>query len=173
MTAAKMPMNNGESTEYHEAQYFRQVWWVMLIILGAAVLMWWGFIQQIIVGEPWGTDPAPDWIMWLLWLFAGIGLPLLFGVMGLIVEVHNDRLQIRYVPLTQQMIMWDEIGRVTVHTYKPIRQFGGWGIRGSGKHRAFSVKGNRGVELSLKDGRHILIGSQNPEDLALAIESKL
>lgn len=168
-----MLMNSGESIEYHEAQYFRQVWWVMLIVLGAAVLMWWGFIQQIILGKPWGTNPAPDWMMWLLTLLMGVGLPLLFWFMGLVVEVHNDRLQIRYVPLSQQTIMWDDVSQVSMQIYQPIRQFGGWGIRGSGSRRAYSVKGDQAVELSLKDGRHILIGSQKPQELALAIESHL
>lgn len=166
-------MDLKEHPIYVETQYFRQVWWVILLILGAAALMWWGFIQQIVFGQPWGTNPAPDWMMWPLLLFIGIGLPLLFYYMGLVVEVHGDQLLIRYVPLSQRSIDWDEINVVSVQTYQPIRQFGGWGIRGRGHQRAYSVTGDRAVELTLNDGQRILIGSQNPQDLALAIESQL
>lgn len=158
---------------YHETQYFRGVWWVMLLILGVAALMWWGFIQQIVFGQPWGTNPAPDWAMWLLWLIIGIGLPLLFWNMGLVTEVHHDRLLIRYVPLYQRSILWDELNTVSVQTYQPLRQYGGWGIRGFGDRRAFSVSGDRCVELILKDGSIILLGSQKPAELALAIESQI
>ena len=111
--------------------------------------------------------------MWLLWLLIGIVLPLLFYYMGLVVEVHGDQLLIRYVPLLQRSIDWDEITVVSVQTYQPIRQFGGWGIRSHGHHLAYSVKGDHAVELTLNDGHRILIGSQKPQDLALAIESQL
>ena len=53
---------------FREEQRFRQ-WWVWLLVYGAAALGWYGFIQQIIFGQPWGTNPAPDWAMWLIWLF--------------------------------------------------------------------------------------------------------
>ncbi|HID51899.1 MAG TPA: hypothetical protein EYP41_07680 [Anaerolineae bacterium] len=58
---------------FREVQYIRRVWWVMLLVGGIAALMWWGFWQQIILGQPWGNNPAPDWMMWLLWLFIGLG----------------------------------------------------------------------------------------------------
>ncbi len=158
---------------YRETQLFRGVWWVIFLILGVAALMWWGLIQQIVFGQPWGTDPAPDWAMWLLWLLIGIGLPLLFWNMGLVTEVPHDRLLIRYVPLYQRSILWNELSTISVQTYQPIRQYGGWGIRGFGDRRAFSVSGDRCVELILKDGSITMIGSQKPAELALAIESQI
>ena len=35
---------------FFEEQKIRHVWWVMLLIYGVAALMWYGFIQQIILG---------------------------------------------------------------------------------------------------------------------------
>ena len=59
---------------FREVQYMRRVWWILLLVLGVTAMMWWGFSQQIILGEPWGNNPSPDWMMWLLWLIFGIGL---------------------------------------------------------------------------------------------------
>ena len=38
--------------------------------------------------------------------------------------------------------------------------YGGWGIRFRYKAKAYNVKGNEGVKVYLKTGRHILFGSQ-------------
>ncbi|MHC4338483.1 MAG: hypothetical protein ACYSTG_11155 [Planctomycetota bacterium] len=59
-------------------------------------------------------------------------------------------------------------------TYKPIREYGGWGIRYSfrkGIGRAYNMSGNKGVQLVFKNGKKLLIGSQKPDELAQAINS--
>lgn len=165
-------MDGKEQPLFREAQYFRRVWWVMLLVLGIGALMWWGLFQQIVLRQPWGTNPAPDWAMWGFWLLFGIGLPLLFWTMGLIVEIYPNRILLRYVPLSQRSINLDTIDSINIRTYQPIRQFGGWGIRGAAENRAYTVSGNQGVEVTTKDGHRILIGSQNPQELALAIEAQ-
>ena len=58
-----------------------------------------------------------------------------------------------------------------VQTYRPIRDYGGWGIRYGRGGKAYNVSGNRGVMLELSDGQKLLIGSQKPDDLANAISS--
>ncbi|MGC8739831.1 MAG: hypothetical protein ACP5QZ_06710 [Candidatus Sumerlaeaceae bacterium] len=57
--------------------------------------------------------------------------------------------------------------------YRPIRDYGGWGIRYTWKGRAYNARGNRGVRVNLRDGRHILLGSQKPEELDAAIAEYL
>jgi hypothetical protein len=37
---------------------------------------------------------------------------------------------------------------------------------------AYNVSGDRGVELTLRDGRRVMLGSQRPEELAQAIETQ-
>lgn len=145
------------------------VWWVMLLVLGIAAMLWWGFIQQIVLGRPWGSKPAPDWMMWLFWLAFGIGLPLFFLRLRLIVDVFPEVVVIRYVMLTTRRIPTADIDSFRALTYRPLRDYGGWGVRGLGRRVAYNVKGNQGVELTLRDGRIVLIGSQEPQALALAL----
>ncbi len=155
---------------FHEEQRFQQ-WWVWLLVYGVAALQWWGFIQQIVLGQPWGNRPAPDWMMWLFWLFFGIGLPALFHYIKLTVDVTPEQIVIHYRPLTRQTIALTEVVQVEARTYQPLREFGGYGIRGVARTRAYNISGNQGVSLTLRHGQSVLLGSQRAAELALAIDS--
>ena len=154
---------------FREVQSLHQnrISWV--VYFGAAVV-WYGFIQQIFFGQPFGTNPGPNWLMWLLWVFIGLGMPILWLVSRLIVEVYQSYLYIRFLPFTSRQVLFSDIQRVEARTYRPIRDYGGWGVRQWGGNKlAYNVKGNRGVKLELYNGQTILIGSQQAEDLANAI----
>jgi len=155
---------------FREEQRFRQ-WWVWLAVYGVAALQWWGFIQQIVLGKPWGNNPGPDWMVWLFWVLFGIGLPVCFYILKLTVEVTPDYILIGYRPLTKRVIPLADVERVEARTYKPIREYGGYGLRGTRRNTAYNVSGNQGVELTLSDGRRVMIGSQRAAELALAIDS--
>ena len=154
---------------YREEQRFRQVWvWLLLALLVGVA--WWGFVQQIILGKVFGDNPAPDLVMWIIWLVFGIGFPLFFYYLRLIVEVGNDGIHMRYFPLHSRTIAFKDMKSYEVRQYRPIFDYGGWGIRWSSrKGTAYNVSGNRGVMLELADGKRILIGSQDPEVLAQMI----
>jgi hypothetical protein len=160
------------STAFHEEQRFRQTW-VWVLVLGVAALQWWGWVQQILLGQPFGDNPGPDWIVWLFWALFGIGLPLFFVYLRLVVEVDEKGVRLRYSPLTKRTIKFDEIEHCEAVDYQPLRRYGGWGIRGLGSNRAYNVSGSQGVRLHLRNGDVVIIGSQRPQDLALAIDAHL
>jgi hypothetical protein len=154
---------------FREEQAFRR-WWLVLIIGGVAALIWWGFVRQIILGEPWGDDPAPDWMMVIVWLVVGIGLPFFFfGYMRLIVTVSSDAVIVNFRPFTRRVLPLTDIVAFEARDYRPIREYGGWGIRGYGNRRAYNVSGDRGVDLKLIDDREVMIGSQRADELERAI----
>ena len=93
---------------FHEEQRFRQ-WWVWLMVYGVAALQWWGFIQQIVLGKPWGNNPGPDWMMWLFWVLFGIGLPVFFHILKLTVEVTPEHIFVGYRPLTKRIIPLSDV----------------------------------------------------------------
>ena len=166
-----LPKQNGnQPVLFREEQRFRQSW-IWLLILFVAGLQWWGFIQQIIFGQPWGDNPAPDWMMILFWLLFGIGMPAFFVYLRLIVTVTDAAVIIHFRPLTRRSIPLTDIASVEAETYSPLRSYGGWGIRGLNKNRAYSISGNQGVALILNNGDRILIGSLRAEEMALAIET--
>jgi hypothetical protein len=153
---------------FREEQRFRDVWWVMLLVFGLAALQWGIAIQQLLFGRPVGNNPAPDGMVVVLWLVFGVGFPLFFLRLGMVVTVYDDRVDIRYTPLFHRVIPKQTITRAVARTYSPLREFGGWGVRGWGGRVAYNVRGDRGVELTLTDGRVVLLGSQQPEALAAA-----
>ncbi len=155
---------------FKEIQKFRSVWWVMVLVGAVALWIWYGFIQQIILGYPFGTNPGPDWLMWLLWLGIGIGLPWLFYTMHLTTEVHPDHIALNYYPFTTRQIPLTDIKQHQARTYQAIKEYGGWGLKGwSSDNKAYNVYGNQGVELTLLNGQRVMIGSQKAEELAQAI----
>jgi hypothetical protein len=38
---------------------------------------------------------------------------------------------------------------------------------------AYNVSGNQGVDLTLRDGRRVMLGSQRADELAAAIEARI
>ena len=87
----------------------------------------------------------------------------------MIVEVMPGVVVVRYRPFVNRRIPIGQIARVEPRVYRPLGEFGGWGIRGWGGRVAYNVSGDTGVELTLADGRQILIGTQRAADLAGAI----
>jgi hypothetical protein len=77
--------------------------------------------------------------------------------------------RIRFFPLATRTIERSAIGEIEARTYRPIREYGGWGLRFGRRGRAYSISGDRGVELTLTDGRRVMIGSRRAEELAEAI----
>jgi hypothetical protein len=159
---------------FEERQRFRQ-WWAWIAILLPAVVAWLLFVQQIIGGTPVGDDPAPDWFIWLFTAVMGVGFPLWFAVLTLETVVDGDGVHVRFRNgIGRKDVGFDEIAEVEAREYRPILEFGGWGLRwGRHQRRAFSASGSRGVELTLGDGRSLLIGSQRADELAGVIRDRL
>ena len=155
---------------FREEQRLRQVW-IWVLCLGIAVLGWWAFLAQIAFGRPWGDDPAPDWAVWLIWVVFGLGLPFFLWLARMVVTVGPDEILIRWIPIWRRRIPIESIRSCEARTYRPIREYGGWGIRWGPSGKAYNVSGNEGVQLVLEGGKRVLIGSQRAEELAEAIES--
>ena len=59
-----------------------------------------------------------------------------------------------------------------MRTYKPIVEYGGWGLRSGvfGSGQAFNVYGNIGLQLELKNRKKLLIGTQKKYEIEKALE---
>ena len=123
--------SKNESTQIHrEVQRFRQ-FWVWLIVLIITLLVWYSMVSQLIFYIPFGSNPMPDLLLLLFWLLFGIGLPVFLFFCKLIIDVHSNGIYIKYIPFhrTYKKIAFHELEKYEVLTYRPIRDYGGWGIR--------------------------------------------
>ena len=157
-------------TIYKEEQKFGQPWiWLIWVPLTAGSLIFFAFglHKQLILGEPFGDKPMPDaglLITGILSVLMMAGLTLLFYKMKLVIEIRTDGIYFRYPPMINSFkrISREEIDRLEVREYKAVREYGGYGIKTGAKKygKAYNVKGNIGLQLYLKNGNRILLGTQ-------------
>jgi hypothetical protein len=164
------------SATFRESQRFRQVWlWLLLggILLAVLVLFGGMLNEQLVHGRPVGRRPMADGALVGVAIGA-IGLPALLVVLlaaaRLEVEVRADGLHVRFFPfLRARTYRYDDLAAFAARSYRPIAEYGGWGVRGLGRNRAFNVSGNEGVQLAFRDGKRLLLGSQRAAELENAI----
>jgi hypothetical protein len=89
----------------------------------------------------------------------------------LITEVRTEGLWIHFVLLwPERTIPWSDIRSVEALTYRPIKDFGGWGVRwATARGIVYNARGKRGVRMVLASGERVLVGSQRADELARAI----
>jgi hypothetical protein len=97
----------------------------------------------------------------------------LFGIVRLDTYVDDATLTASMPPFKTLVIRLDEVDTYEVRSVRPIREFGGAGWRVSKAGTALLVRTNKGLQLKLKNGRRILIGSAKPNELAAALEQAL
>jgi hypothetical protein len=107
------------------------------------------------------------------WVYVLMGaiLVLLLGVLTLRMQttVTPEAVTVRYGFLGLVRVPLREIARAEAVVYRPVRDYGGWGLRGLGSRRAVNARGNRGVRLTRRDGSTLLVGSQEPRRLLAAL----
>lgn len=154
-----------QTIHFEERQKFTQSWIMFLLVIPIIVAIW-GFIQQVIMGIPFGNNPAPDWAFFLIFAFMG-ALSGLFLTMNLQTIIDSTGISYRFPPFQPRLktIKWDEMDKVYVRKYKPIREFGGWGIRYGKNGKALNTSGNKGLQIEFSNGKKLLIGTQRPDEL--------
>jgi hypothetical protein len=136
----------------------KALWLVPILVLAALAL-------QLVMGQ------APSIPTVVLGLLVGTGLPLLLATARLVIEVRPDGVYCRYAPFHRSFrsVGADEIQRHEVRTFRPLVEYGGWGIRCGPSGRAYTVRGKRGVQLELKGGKRLMLGSQRADELSTAL----
>jgi hypothetical protein len=144
---------------FEENQSFRQRWL-------------WAFMLAVLGGLLVALALAPEGQA-VLWIVLGLTLAtaLLLYSMRLGVQVDGEAIRIRFFPLWKKTVPLVDIVHFEARRYRPILEYGGWGIRYSpfGRGWAYNIRGKEGVQLELANGQRILIGSQRAEELARAI----
>lgn len=153
---------------FQEVQRFRMwMFWVPIAIVTAVV--WWQFFEQVVRGNPQGSQPLPDWAAWTLAIVFGIGFPVFAFVIRLMTEVRPGEVMVRVFPFPATRIPLADVREAEVREYSAQREFGGWGVRTGRSGKAYSAYGNEGVQLWLNGDKRILIGSQQAEEMLAAL----
>lgn len=135
--------------------------WVYLLMWGA---MGSAALAVLLDGGASWTDPGA--LLGALGILAsGFLIQTLFGGLTVVVEADAVRAGLGNGLIFRTRILLHEIDAMEPVTYSPIREFGGWGMRGGKQKRAWTARGNQALVLTLKDGRRVYLGSDDPAKL--------
>ncbi|MBP6302647.1 MAG: hypothetical protein KBB37_04880 [Bacteroidia bacterium] len=148
-------------TTFNELQKFKNTWFWFILAGGSIYL-----IVNILIYKKSITFLPPS--IHFIMLFSTMGSAIVFWVMRLKTKIDSTGIEVQLSAFARSKHewKWGEIKRAYVRQYKPLLEYGGWGIRYSFKNgRAFNVKGKIGLQLELNDGKKILIGTQQKDEL--------
>jgi len=85
-------------------------------------------------------------------------------------RIDENGIYYRFIPFhfSDRFMPWNEISKAYVRKYNAIYEYGGWGLRMGffrKKGNAINVSGNIGLQLELKNGKNILIGTQKEAEV--------
>jgi hypothetical protein len=147
---------------FEETQHLREPWvWAFVALVSVAILAW--------AGLAWRSGDSFTASLFVMCVVS-VAAPAFIAWVRLRVTITEHEIVVSLRPFIGRRIPLDQIVSAEARTYRPLLEFGGWGIRwGRGGVRAYTIDGNQGVELRLLDGRRVLLGSRRPEELAATI----
>jgi Family of unknown function (DUF6141) len=160
--------------DFKEVQGFK-IWWAWLALFTMNVLFMYAIVQQVILRRPFGSKPAPDFVLVIVELFFLLFLIFLISI-KLKTRITDTGIYYRFFPFQfkETAIEWHELKDAYIRQYNSFHEYGGWGIRyGSaktGKAINTSASSNKGLQLQFNDGKLLLIGTGKPDEIQMIID---
>ena len=155
---------------FHEIQRFNK-WWHYLIA-GLPVVI------TVIAGIFFYLSMPPSDDLWTLIvpgaviLFTALTfLWFLFMKLETTIDPEGIRVQFHGIPFCKRSIAWSEIKHISVISYSPLSDYGGWGVRYgmAGNGWCYNISGNTGIKLFYQNEKPFLIGTQDADAARHAI----
>ena len=151
---------------FSEKQRFTQ-WWIWVFLAGINLVFIYGIYKQVIIGQPFGDNPMNN-VGLILVAILMFSLGVLFWSFQLETVITKSGIYVKYFPFHKAFreCTLAKISKLYVRQYKPLSEFGGWGIKFAVGGQAFNVSGNMGLQIEFMDGKKLLIGTNKPTELA-------
>lgn len=151
---------------FKESQRFTQ-WWLWLIIIGMDLAYTFAVVIKILTQVVSGKYSQIS-VGLLIPVAIVFFVTVLFFLMRLDTVIDDVGIHVRFFPLqiSFRHYRWEKIENCFVRKYKPLLEYGGWGIRGVGKNKALNIKGNMGIQIEFFDGKRLLIGTSKFEEVS-------
>lgn len=144
--------------------------WVVAVMSAGFLTAAFAIVREGLSASP--GDATVALAVAALLVLGPLAMWLLFGHLRVQVGRQGMRLGFGTLPILRKTVPFSEIREIEPVRYSPLRDFGGWGIRfGLGGKRAWTIRGNRAVRLTLSDGKRLYVGSPHPERLAEALRA--
>jgi len=155
---------------FKEEQRFRQVW--LMVLLGFSLLVPVGLIINEYIKDN-TSMTTNEFLGSLIGIIASV---LLIFIFKLSTRIDEKGIHYQFFPFhfSMKTLLWSEITKAEIRTYDPIGEYGGWGLRYSfnkKKGNAVNVSGDIGIQLTLKNGKKLLIGTQKKEAVSRVLKT--
>jgi hypothetical protein len=143
-----------------------KVWWLWAFAGVLNILFLYAFLRQVVFNKPFGSIPAPNGLLAGLVVFSALLLAFLFMI-KLQTRIDETGIHYKFSPfhLKYTTITWYHVSDAYMRQYEPLYEFAGWGIRGIEKNKALSVSGKYGLQLVLRNGNKLIIGTLKPVEI--------
>ena len=159
-------------SSFHEIQKFNK-WWHYLIA-GFPVILTGGIALLTslnIIHSKNGENPSS-------FLMLPLGFTVLifiwFVLLRLKTTINAEGIIVQFagIPFCKRVIGWNDIKSISLITYSPLSDYGGWGVRYSmsGNGWCYNVSGDWGIKIIYENGKPFLIGTQQAEEAKKMID---
>ena len=126
-------------------------------------------VRQIVWHHPWQSPPMSNGNLLFLANLIMVVYAWLMAV-RLVTVLRPDELSVRMRGLWQRArVPVGEIRAAAVVEYDALAEYRGYGVRSGPRGRGFLASGKQAVQVEMRDGSKLLIGSQRARELARAI----
>ncbi len=153
--------------EYEETQRWPD-WSVWLVTIGAGGFILFMLVMAWRAAAPCWQGGTPNWPIVAICLVAAAAetfVIYMFAAGKLTIQVYHDGIFVRLHPFPGRLIPFEQVEEIASAHFSPLRDFGGWGVRWRGRTTAYIIRGNRGITVKLRNGRTVVIASQDPDAL--------
>ncbi len=159
--------------DFKETQWFNQ-WFMLLTLLIPLGLMIYCIYAWYIAGVRVDKVTVDDTTGQIV-VLGLLGFTSLFLVsMRMYTKIDQEGIHYCFWPFVVKWrkVSWYDVESAVVKQYKPIADFGGWGIKMSMSKGiwAYSVKGKQGIFIRQRDGKELMLGTQKKDEAAKILQ---
>jgi hypothetical protein len=155
---------------FKEEQRFTQTWLIILMVVSIIIPI------AIMVQEYYKENTNMTTNQFVFTIVGILISVLLIFFFKLTTRIDEKGIHYQFFPFhfKLKLIPWNEVSKASVRTYNPIGDYGGWGLKGGwtkSKGKAINVSGDIGIQLELKNGKKLLIGTQKANEVKSVLET--
>lgn len=157
---------------FKEQQRFNQLWLILLMLISLLVPI------ALIIGTYIKNPDQFTALEFTLIIVTTLLAPCIIFIFKLTTRIDEEGIQYKFFPfhLKFKHIKWNEIDKAYIRKYDALTEYGGWGIKGGkflkkDKGTAVNVSGDIGIQLELKSGKKLLIGTQLKNESEMVLQT--
>ncbi|MCX7908019.1 MAG: hypothetical protein N2560_00665 [Ignavibacteria bacterium] len=168
------------SNEYYEKQKINRFFTILIVIFAGIVPIASYIFSYYLVFSNFKTtvfskDTYMFYLSGLVVFLLSFFVVYLFLNLKLELKISKDGIYFRLFPFHRKFrfIPYSDIRYYTIRRFRPIMEYGGWGIRYSAKRNgiAYTLSGHFGLQLELNSYKRLMIGVKSPEAVLFSLKS--